>query len=788
MNTPAGPGADPRWWRMTLTGAVAAYGFFTAFSTAGVAISLVFLFALALLRPRVVLDAQPWREPTMLIGLLLFGWIAGHTLLASGFTAEARGTINRYHELLFAPMLMVLLRDPAHRRIFLRWLCAGSVLVAIAFWIVRFPALQSNISLQDEFTLRRISVGFALSITAFLALMYARQAGRPWAWRALAAFFAATVLFATEGRTGHLLVLALATYGAWAHASGRWRVVALVAAPLLLLAVGLSSQKVQTRLAETFLPSRVMAPEEAPNSTLIRRELAQLSLDLARVYGLQGAGYANYARIHEEAAQARYGPDPQRAHYLAFPWVRAPNPHNEYAMQLVGGGIVAFALFVGWLLAALWAGLTTRTRAGPMVAGVALAFAIGCAFNSMLMDFVEGHFYMAVLACALAERRWPPPARRPAPVQRVLLVTTRQIGDVLLTTPLLRAARRQWPQARIDVLGFERTLGMLKGNGDASTLIEVPPRLGVRGALALLRRLWRRYDVALVTDAGDRAHLLGWVAAPRRSGIVPEHSGSNWWKRPLLQHAVTAAGDQGSVHSVVEKHALLAPWLAHPGPQAPAVVPPPAAPLPAALQSLLQPGCVVVHAPSMWEYKQWPLAHYETVVRELLAQGRQVVLTGSGSARDQACIAPLRRLGEAPRLLDTSGQLDFNQLVSLFRSAALYIGPDTSVSHLAAAAGVPVIAVFGPTNPLRWAPWPGRAEQPVQFVRSASLQHAGNVTLLQGAPDCVPCGRAGCEDHRDSRSDCLASIGADAVLQQAARVLGSAEGARQRRLAGAQHA
>ncbi|HYE38417.1 MAG TPA: glycosyltransferase family 9 protein, partial [Ramlibacter sp.] len=523
-----------------------------------------------------------------------------------------------------------------------------------------------------------------------------------------------------------------------------------------------------------FMPARIMAPGEPPQSTLIRRELMALSLDVARRHGLAGAGYANYSKVQRQAARLRYGDDPERRHYLRFGWVQSPNPHNEYAMQLAGGGVVALGLFVAWLATALRAGFRSPAPAGPMLVGITAAYAVGCVFNSMLMDFVEGHFFMGVLAFALAERRWPAGPASPGPVDRVLVVTTRQIGDVLLTTPLLRAARQRWPQARIEVLGLQGSLGMLKGNPDAGEIIEIPARLRFGAAIALARRLWRRYDVALVTDAGDRAHVLGWIAGRARSGIVPEAGGSNWWKRRLLQHVVVAAGDRGSVHTVVEKHALLAPWLDVAHAPVPPVALPAAAPLPPAIAHALRAGYVVVHAPSMWEYKQWPLAHYEAVVRSLLAQGRQVVLTGSAGERDQACIAPLRALGAEPQLLDTSSRLDFGQLTTLLQGAALYIGPDTSVSHLAAAAGLPVVAVFGPTNPLRWAPWPGRTEQPVHFVRRAPVQHAGNVTLLQGVQDCVPCGRAGCEDHRGSRSDCLASITPQQVLAEAARLLGAA--------------
>ena len=234
----------------------------------------------------------------------------------------------------------------------------------------------------------------------------------------------------------------------------------------------------------------------------------------------------------------------------------------------------------------------------------------------------------------------------------------------------------------------------------------------------------------------------------------------------LLDHAVVAAGDRGDKHSAAEKQELLAPWVS----DAPVanVRPPPAAGLPEEVARQLQPGFVVVHAASMWSYKQWPVAHFQSVVQALVAQGRQVVLTGSSSQRDQECIAPLRAVAGT---LDVSGRLDFNQLVTLLQNAALYIGPDTSVSHLAAATGVPVIAVFGPTNPLRWSPRPAQAASEPVWLRVAPVPHAGNVTILQSSLPCVPCGRAGCEDHRQSRSDCLQDISPERVMDEARRIL-----------------
>lgn len=359
----------------------------------------------------------------------------------------------------------------------------------------------------------------------------------------------------------------------------------------------------------------------------------------------------------------------------------------------------------------------------------------------------------------------------PPPVRSVLVIVTRQIGDVLLTTPLVRQARRLWPDAAIDVLGFEGTLGMLRGNPDVRELIATPPRLGAGGALRLARRLWRRYDLALIAEASDRAHLMGALAAGSRAGILPAQGSSNWWKRRLLRHVVTASGDQGEVHVVAEKLALLAPWEAAAGGRLapPELVAPPSEPLPPELSARLSPRYVVVHTPSMWPYKEWPAEHFRALIERLAAAGHQLVLTRGPGEADRQRVAAMDGAAAAARMVD-AGVLGFGQLAALLRGAALYIGPDTSVSHLAAACGTRVLVIFGPTNPQRWAPWPGDT-QPVRFVRRAPVQEAGRVTLLQAQLDCVPCGKAGCEDHRLSPTRCLPAILPERVAAEALRLL-----------------
>ena len=289
--------------------------------------------------------------------------------------------------------------------------------------------------------------------------------------------------------------------------------------------------------------------------------------------------------------------------------------------------------------------------------------------------------------------------------RRILVVTPAQLGDVLLCTPLIRATRARWPDARVDVLGFAGTLELLTGNPDVGELIEIPAASG-RGAQ--LRQAWklrRRYDLALVTRTGDRSHLYGIVCARTRSALLPDSGPGSYWKRRMAQHGIVPAPQ---THQVLQKLQLLKPWVDPPA--ALSLLPPVAAPLPPAIEARIAHPCVVVHVPSMWRYKQWPPEHFRRVVEGLLADGVQVVLTGSGSSGDRSQVEQVLGNDALPGLLDVSGQLTMPQLHTLLQRADAYLGPDTSVTHLAAAVGVPIVTLFGPTNPQDFGPWPRKGD------------------------------------------------------------------------------
>lgn len=355
--------------------------------------------------------------------------------------------------------------------------------------------------------------------------------------------------------------------------------------------------------------------------------------------------------------------------------------------------------------------------------------------------------------------------------RRILVVAPAQLGDVLICTPLIHAARQRWPEAEIDVLGFAGTLELLSGNADVSQWIEIPRSQGLKAQLRQAASLWRRYDLAFVTRTTDRAHLYGLLAARRRSAMVPAagQPGSRW-KRWAAHHRFVP---DKRVHQVIEKLQLIGPWKDMP-PEL-SIDPPAAQALPPEIERLLRHPLAVVQVPSMWRYKQWPAAHYRAVVAGLLADGVQVVLTGSGSAHDRGLVAQVGDVGAAPDLLDVSGRLGLRQVRALLERADAYLGPDTSVTHLAASVGVPIVSVYGPSLPDSFGPWPQPHPATQPWARRTTQQQVQRIVLLQG-PDlpgrqCVPCGRMGCSDRHDSESHCLVSLEPGRVLAELRAIL-----------------
>jgi heptosyltransferase-3 len=344
--------------------------------------------------------------------------------------------------------------------------------------------------------------------------------------------------------------------------------------------------------------------------------------------------------------------------------------------------------------------------------------------------------------------------------RRVLVIVTRRIGDVLLATPVLRSLKHAWPRTDIDVLVFAGTEGVVAGNPDVRRVITVPERPRLPEHLELAWNLTRRYDLAISLLPGDRPTLYAWFAGRKRVGLL-EAAHKSRWKQWLLNAWIPF--DNQDTHTVRMHLAVLASLGVSPRADVLASWTQAEA---ATAQTLLAPlegaPYAVMHPYPKFRYKMWTVDGWVAVAEWLSTRGLKVVLTGSPGADERTYVNGIAQ--RVPGALNLASRLTLGATAFVVSRAAVYIGPDTAITHAAAALGVPTVALYGPTNPVKWGPWPsGQPADENPWARIGS-QAARHVRLVQGSGACVPCGLEGCERHIESTSDCLTGLAPERVI------------------------
>jgi heptosyltransferase-3 len=343
--------------------------------------------------------------------------------------------------------------------------------------------------------------------------------------------------------------------------------------------------------------------------------------------------------------------------------------------------------------------------------------------------------------------------------QRILVVATQRLGDVLLATPLIHSLRLAWPHAHIAAVVFADTDSALAANKDVNVVLTIARRPALRDHLRLLRQLWREYDLAFSTACGDRPTLYACIGGKRRVGFVAPGA-KHWWKRVLLHdwmpfdnlatHTIAMNLQLADLVGVPRSYQVVTDWSADDERRVREVTG--------------QSAYAVVHPHPRFVYKAWHSAGWIALTRWLSRHGLRVILTGSNDPSERAAIEQL--LPKLPAdVRNVAGQLTLPQVACLLNQARLYVGPDTVITPMTAALGGPTIALYGPSNPVKWGPWPRdcRAERS-PFAMKGS-QRYGNVVLIQGEGECVPCTHEGCERHVDSTSACLQHLPAETVIR-----------------------
>ena len=352
---------------------------------------------------------------------------------------------------------------------------------------------------------------------------------------------------------------------------------------------------------------------------------------------------------------------------------------------------------------------------------------------------------------------------------KILLLRLRLIGDVVFTTPLIRALRRAYPAANIVYLVEREAAPVVQHNPHLDDIIIAPRTRGIRRIaddLALARRLRReRFDLALDLHGGPRSAWLAWASgaterigydikgrrwmytriAPRARELKPRHSVQNQWD--LLEAIPGWAGgaaqpERDAVEMALDggANARMAERLALAG---------------VATDDEL----VVMHVSAGNPFRRWPEAAFAETAAALAAAGprRRLVFSSGPSDRQAAAriaAAARLRLGEAAGRIIDLGEFDLQELRALIGRSRLFVGGDTGPLHIAATTATPVVGIYGPTLAARSAPWraPGIA----------------TISVEPTALPCRPCDQRVCAPG-DFR--CLTQLMPAAVIAAAERAL-----------------
>ena len=319
--------------------------------------------------------------------------------------------------------------------------------------------------------------------------------------------------------------------------------------------------------------------------------------------------------------------------------------------------------------------------------------------------------------------------------RRILVIRLSSLGDILLTTPILRLIRQHCPAAQIHFLIKDVYADLIRTHPCVDRVVRVPEKPALSAVLHSLRQtpydvvldlhrtlrsrllyhsLWARHKLAYSKRIVRRALLVsvGWntlramtpvpelYAAPlRRLGMQTPLS-------PLEMHL--AAGSTEAMQAYLERllpHACQRPLLA------------------------LAPG-------ARWPTKCWPVERFAAAAEALaLAQGAGVVILGG--AEDAALAAALCKRLSVP-VLDSTGQLSLMHTAALLQRCRLLLSNDSGLMHMATALHVPVVAIFGPTvQEFGFYPFQARAQVISAALSCRPCSTQGSLRCPRGHHHCM---------------------------------------------------
>lgn len=343
------------------------------------------------------------------------------------------------------------------------------------------------------------------------------------------------------------------------------------------------------------------------------------------------------------------------------------------------------------------------------------------------------------------------------PIRSILILQTKFIGDLVLSSALGANLRLEFPDARIVFLcarGFEK---FVIAHGIAKDVVAIGRKRMGRSVLARIAEFYSvvrtlrgfHFDMTIdVSDSKTSRLIAGLVNAPIRVGYNPPERPLRWTERQPANVFATPYG-YGEQHFLYRYLSPLQALGIALRTRAPLLRPSPReienASALLVKHGLRAQGFVAVHAGAAFEGRRWQPERFAAVIDDIVKRrGLDVVLIGGPDERGLAdAILPATNC----RVVDLVGILSLETLLAVLQQARLFLGNESGPMHMAAAAGTPVVGLFGLTDPVRWGP-----------------VGVANISLRPPMPcECVA--KDVCKKVDPSRAYCVRRLSVDEVIE-----------------------
>lgn len=341
---------------------------------------------------------------------------------------------------------------------------------------------------------------------------------------------------------------------------------------------------------------------------------------------------------------------------------------------------------------------------------------------------------------------------------KILLIKFRNIGDVLLTTPLINNIKNNYPNAIIDFSVNKGTEPMISLNTNLNKIITYD-RSFIK-SLPVLKRFWKdvqfirsfkkeNYDIVINLTNGDRGNFISWYSnAPikigyRSNNFFLKNKITHEMPKQKLRHTIELALDSLRLLNLPIKDKTVQIYWSQMDEKT----------VSKKLGNLTS--FIHLHPVSRWRFK----CISDSIMAKIIDYceidlGIKVIITASDDIFEIQKVDEILNLTNS-NPLNFSGMLTLKQTAVLNKKAKMFIGVDTSIMHISASNNVPVLAFFGPSGACHWGPWDNNLLLS-GYTEVSGMQSMGRHRVFSESRACQPCGRDGCNGSKIS--DCLMSL------------------------------